>query len=150
MKIEHIIETHKMPIERETVVNLLFTSNVISDLLSTVLKSFDISLPQFNVLRILKGQRGNPANLSTVQERMIHKMSNTSRLIDKLVQKKLVQRIACKENRRKIEITITPSGLELLDKISPEITRVEFEIIKNIPQKKLETFNTILEQLRTF
>ena len=72
-----------------------------------VLKTFDISLQQFNVLRILRGRKGKPANLQTVQKRMIHKMSNTTRLVDKLIIKKLVVRKTCKENRRKIEITIS-------------------------------------------
>ena len=103
---------------RDTVISILTSGYKINDELSSLFKKFDLSLPQFNVLRILRGQRGKPANLSTVQERMIHKMSNTTRLIDKLIQKGFVKRNICENNRRKIEIYITNSGLELLKSIN--------------------------------
>ena len=79
-------------INRELVVALLRSGNRFNDELNLLTKSFGISLPQFNVLRILRGQKGKPANLSTLNERMIHKMSNTTRLVDKLIEKKLVDR----------------------------------------------------------
>ena len=78
-----------------------------------VLKPYGVSIQQFNVLRILRGQKGVAANLSTVQNLMVDKISNTTRLIDKLIEKSLVERIICKENRRKIELFITDKGLSL-------------------------------------
>ncbi len=76
---------------RKTVISILTSGYKINDELSSLFKKFDLSIPQFNVLRILRGQKGKPANLSTVQEHMIHKMSNTTRLIDKLIQKGFVK-----------------------------------------------------------
>ena len=102
---------------------------------------FDISEQQFNVLRILRGQKGIAANLSTVQERMVHKMSNTTRLIDKLIQKKLVKRNVCIENRRKIELFITEDGLDFLKKIDP-ITQVK-DIILNKKYAKQSDLDAI-------
>ena len=96
---------------RDTVISILKTGYKINDELSSLFKKFDISLPQFNVLRILRGQKGKPANLSTIQERMVHKMSNTTRLIDKLILKGYVKRNISENNRRNIEIYITNSGL---------------------------------------
>ena len=88
---------------KNTVVGILKAGNKAEDFLGNTLKAFDLSLQQFNVLRILRGRKGEPANLKTVQKRMIHKMSNTTRLIDKLIDKSLVHREICEENRRKVE-----------------------------------------------
>jgi len=78
--------------------------------MNAVTKDFDVSIQQFNVLRILNGAKENTVNLNYIQSRMIHKMSNTTRLIDKLVDKGLVSREICKENRRKIEVKISQKG----------------------------------------
>ena len=83
---------------RDLVVALLRAGNRLDDELNALTKAFGISLPQFNVLRILRGQKGKPANLSTLNEHMIHKMSNTTRLVDKLIEKQLVERCICEKN----------------------------------------------------
>ena len=87
---------------KKVIITLIKINYEINIQLMTALKPYGISIQQFNVLRILRGQKGVAANLSTVQERMINKMSNTTRLIDKLIEKSFVERIICKENRRKI------------------------------------------------
>ena len=89
-------------LNRVLVVALLRTGSRFNDELNVLTKAYGISLPQFNVLRILRGQKGKPANLSTLNEHMIHKMSNTTRLVDKLIEKKLVERDICENNRRKV------------------------------------------------
>jgi len=93
--------------------------------MTEALKPYDVSLQQFNVLRILRGQKGTPANLSTIQERMVSKMSNTTRLVDKLIRKELVVRVTCPTNRRKVDISITPAGLKLLEEIDGIVNRKE-------------------------
>ena len=90
-----------LEIAKNTVVGMLKAGNKAEKYLNGTLKPFEVSLQQFNVLRILRGRKGKAANLNTVQQRMIHKMSNTSRLIDKLIEKKLVERDICRDNRRK-------------------------------------------------
>ena len=90
MKIEDVIKTKKpMEIASKTVINIAYTSRVI-EMATSVFKDFNLTNQQYNVLRILRGQKGKPANLSTLQERMIDRNSNTTRLVDKLIQKKLV------------------------------------------------------------
>ena len=116
--------------------------------ISKNLKPHGISLPQFNVLRILRGQKGVAANLFTVQERMIHKMSNTTRLIDKLIDKKLVRRAVCEENRRKIELYITAEGLELLQRVDPIVAAVENNFTDLLDQESLENLDALLHQLK--
>ncbi|MCM5661629.1 MarR family winged helix-turn-helix transcriptional regulator [Galbibacter mesophilus] len=148
MKIENIIMSNKMPLGRKTAINLMYTTNVLHDRTSEILKPFDLSTQQFNVLRILRGQKGKPANLSTIQERMITKMSNTTRLVDKLLAKGLVCRVTCEANRRKVEITITQKGLDVLSELDKPIDDQHQAMIKNVSKEELEQFNLILEKLR--
>jgi len=137
-----------LPLSKEVVLNLLCTSNHISEKYIIFFKKFEITGPQYNVLRILRGQNGFPANLSTIQERMVHKNSNAGRLIDKLLLKKLVDRNTCKENRRKIEVVITEQGLDLLSSIDPELDMLENKSLLKFTRKELETLNNLLEKLR--
>ncbi len=150
MNIEDIIKTKtELPFFRKAIVNLLYTENWISDQINTELKTYDISIQQFNVLRILKGQEGKPANLSTIQDRMVSKMSNTTRLVDKLIKKNLVKRVTCKSNRRKVEITITDQGYNFLDEVSPAMNNFEKKITSNLSQEELITLNNLLNKLRS-
>ena len=132
---------------KEVVIALIKINYEINIQLMTALKPYGISIQQFNVLRILRGQKGVAANLSTVQERMINKMSNTTRLIDKLIDKTFVERIVCKENRRKIELFITNEGLDFLKKIDPIIDQVEEKMVGSLNNEKKENIVSILNQL---
>lgn len=149
MKVEEILKTNSpLPVEKKLVINLVLSNNLANSLMSESLKTFDISIPQFNVLRILRGQKGKPANLNTIQDRMVNQMSNTSRLIDKLLEKDLVNRTICEENRRKIEVFITPTGMDLLKKIDPVVADTEQRITQNLTTKEIENLNQLLEKLR--
>lgn len=113
--IEELIKTKpiKDPHER-ALLNIIYTGSWIINRVNATLKPYGISEPQYNVLRILRGQHGEAMNLFEIQSRMIQRMSNVSRLIDKLLDKGLVERTECKENRRMVDISITPKGLQLL------------------------------------
>ena len=115
---------------KKTIITLLKASSWVYESLVQTLKPHGISLQQFNVLRILRGQKGKAANLSTVQERMVNKMSNTTRLIDKLIDKNLVKRTICEENRRKIELFITRKGEEFLTVVDPIVDDAQEKIIQ--------------------
>jgi len=134
---------------RKTVISILTSGYKINDELSSLFKKFDLSIPQFNVLRILRGQKGKPANLSTVQEHMIHKMSNTTRLIDKLIQKGFVKRNICENNRRKIEVYITNSGLHLLKSIDDRLDNKESFILENLNIEEKKELIRILSKIKT-
>ncbi|MBN8566618.1 MAG: MarR family transcriptional regulator [Flavobacteriales bacterium] len=150
MKIEEIIKSNSpISVEKRTVLNIMFTQNVIADAFNEILKSFDLSVEQFNVLRILRGQKGKPANMCVIQERMIAKTSNTTRLVDKLLLKGLVNREVCEENRRKMEVTITEKGLQLLAELDPKIEAHECLFATNLSSEELENLNTLLEKYRT-
>ncbi|RBA28261.1 MarR family winged helix-turn-helix transcriptional regulator [Flavobacterium tibetense] len=150
MKIEEIIKTtSEMSLAKKALLNVLFTQNVVADKFNEILKPHDLSSEQFNVLRILRGQKGKPANMCMIQERMIAKTSNTTRLVDKLLLKELVTREVCSENRRKMEITITEKGQKLLEVLDPIVIEHEMSFAKNLTSEELEIFNTLLEKFRT-
>ena len=128
-------------------VNIMFTSSWLNSKQSKIFKPFGISPQQYNILRILRGQLPNPASVSLLQDRMIDKMSNASRLVDKLKLKKLVERKECKIDRRQVDIIITQRGLELLREIGKavEVSESDFKTISIAEAKEL---NRILDKLR--
>ncbi|MEO1012782.1 MAG: MarR family transcriptional regulator [Bacteroidota bacterium] len=147
MNVEEIIRTDKkIPLNSRTIIHFLLVNNKINEHISRILKPFDVSLQQFNVLRILRGRKGKPANLSTLNERMVTKMSNTTRLVDKLLSKGYVERRVCPSNRRKVEITITTQGNNALKKMDVAMSGVEKEILKNLSTDELEQLNRLLHK----
>lgn len=127
----------------------MYTSRIVEEAISNVLKPYDLTIQQYNVLRILRGQKGNPANLSTLQERMIDRNSNTTRLVDKLIKKEWVSRRTCEKNRRKVEIFITEKGLALLKELDTITENNNEQILKNLSESDLEQLNHLLDTLRT-
>lgn len=149
MEIEKEIKsTVTLSITKKVLLNLTFTRNLVTDKFHEILKPFELSGEQYNVLRILRGQKGNPVNMCDIQERMLTKNSNTTRLIDKLITKEMVIRNVCPENRRKMEITITEKGLDILTQLDPIVENHDKIITKNLTTEELETLNKLLEKLR--
>jgi DNA-binding MarR family transcriptional regulator len=148
-ELEDIIKSSsKLPLSRKTILNVFITNTQLKDEMQLVLKPFDLSLEQFNVLRILRGQKGNAVNLQDIQERMISKMSNTTRLVDKLILKNYVERNICEKNRRKVEIFITKKGLELLLQLDNLIDNREYRLTSKLSDLELEQLNHLLNKLR--
>ena len=137
----------QIELTKNTVVGLLKASSIAEDFLAKVLKPYEISLQQFNVLRILRGRKEKPANLSTIQKRMVHKNSNTTRLIDKLIEKILVERKTCEENRRKIELIITPKGKSMLYELDLVIEKAETEILKPLDLEEQKSLRKLLNKI---
>ncbi|SHM13619.1 MarR family winged helix-turn-helix transcriptional regulator [Flavobacterium xanthum] len=149
MKIEDILKsTVPMDNSKKIILNVLYTQNIITENFNEILKPHDISGEQYNVLRILRGQKGNPANMWTIQERMLAKTSNTTRLVDKLLLKELVTRKVCPENRRKIEVLITPKGLGVLEELDPKVIAHEQYFSKNLNLEEIDQLNHLLEKYR--
>ena len=149
MSIENVLKTSSnLTLSKKVVVNVLFTYGIINGKLNEVLKPYDISIQQFNVLRILRGQKGKSTSLATVQERMINKMSNTTRLIDKLIKKDLVNKEANKSNKRKIDITITALGLNYLEDIDTLIDSTELKIIEDLSNSEAQELIRLLGKIR--
>ena len=150
MRIEDVVRSNvTMGLSQKAVLNIIYTQNDINERLIEILKPYDLSNEQFNVLRILRGQKGNPANMCVIQERMLAKTSNTTRLVDKLLLKEFVTRKVCKENRRKIEVLITEKGLSVLKELDPKVVDYEKNIVANLTTNELEQLNNLLEKIRT-
>lgn len=135
-------------LNKKTVVHLILAGDFVHNQLNSTLKPFDITVQQFNVLRILRGQKGKAVSLSTIQERMINKQSNTTRLVDKLIKKEYVKREVNPSNRRKVSISISKNGLEFLDRIDPIIDTIEHSITQKLTKDQLILLNQLLEHLR--
>ncbi|MEH6406250.1 MAG: MarR family transcriptional regulator [Leeuwenhoekiella sp.] len=149
MEIEKVIKNSvPMNLPVKTVINLMYTTRVLEEAMATTLKEFDLTTQQFNVLRILRGQKGNPASLSCIQERMVDKNSNTTRLVDKLIVKSFAERRICPHNRRQVEIIITEQGLTLLKKLDPVTESLNKELLHNLSDAELEQLNNLLNKLR--
>ncbi|MBT8205094.1 MAG: MarR family transcriptional regulator [Eudoraea sp.] len=147
MNVEEIIKTEKsIPLVQRTIIHLSLVNNKITEELNAALKPFGVSLQQFNVLRILRGQKDQPANLSTLNERMVTKMSNTARLVDKLLAKGYVDRETCPSNRRKVEITITNEGKNVLQAMDKAITQTEEQLVGSLGKKEMESLNILLDK----
>lgn len=147
MNVEDVIKTNApIPIETRTLIHIRLVENKINEIMAQAIKPYGISIQQFNVLRILRGRKGKPANLSTLNERMVTKMSNTTRLVDKLILKGYVNRIICPSNRRKIEINITPKGESDLLKIDIAVLEAEKQIVKNFSIVELIELNHLLDK----
>lgn len=147
MNVEERIKTErKIPLKSRTIIHLLLVNHKVNESFTSVLKPFDVSLEQFNVLRILRGQNEKPANLSTLNERMVTKMSNTTRLVDKLILKGLVDRIICLTNRRKVEISITKKGKNSLKKMDVAMQMAENKLLQDLSNKELEQLNVLLNK----
>jgi DNA-binding MarR family transcriptional regulator len=150
MTIEEVIKsTVKLDNPKKVILNIMYTQNVLQDHFNEILKTYDLSGEQYNVLRILRGQKGNPANMFAIQERMLAKTSNTTRLVDKLLIKELVTRNVCPGNRRKIEVSITQKGLDVLKDLDPKVDAHEKSFAANLTSQELEQLNSLLEKYRT-
>lgn len=150
MKIEDVIHsTNKLPESKKVILNIMHTQNILSERFNELLKPFELSPEQFNVLRILRGQKGKPANMCVIQERMVARTSNTTRLVDKLLGKELVTREICPENRRKINILITQKGLDILSELDPKVNMHENECAATLKPEELEQLNILLEKYRS-
>jgi DNA-binding MarR family transcriptional regulator len=148
MGLEQDLKQEKFTNEYEKlVVNVLFTSSWLANLNASRLRPFGVTPEQYNVLRILRGSHPKPMMLADITCRMIDRNSNATRLVEKLRQKGLVKREICENNRRQVDISITDTGLEILQKI--DMGRDKWlENLKTIPKNEAEELNNMLDKLR--
>jgi DNA-binding MarR family transcriptional regulator len=127
-------------------VNLLYTSHLISYLLHQQFKELEITHQQYNVLRILRGQHPKPCNLKLVKDRIIDRMSDASRIVDKLIAKGFVERRECKSDRRNVDLLITQKGLDLLTSLD-HVDQSFNELFKNLSKEEVNQLNHLLDKL---
>lgn len=149
MKIEEEIKQGHFESEQQRLmINIIYTGNQLTLFNNRLLKDYDLSSQQFNVLRILRGQKGNPISVKDMEGRMLDRSSNISRLVDKLLKKALIERLVCAEDRRRVEVSITQKGLDLLSDI--DVQHLDFKAaLKNvITEEEAKVASQILDKLR--
>lgn len=128
-------------------VNVMFTANVISAYLDSFFKGKEITVQQYNVLRILRGQYPKPSTIKLVRERLLDRMSDTSRMIDKLVTKELVVRTQSLKDKRGADVTITEKGLKVLSSLDYLDTEL-INKLSGLSEEEAVELNNLLDKLR--
>ncbi|MCX2738898.1 MarR family winged helix-turn-helix transcriptional regulator [Pontibacter anaerobius] len=148
MKIEDEIKQSAFKSEyQKAYINLVYTSGYLQQNQAAMFKPFGITLPQYNILRILRGQHPKPATVSLLIERMLDKTSNASRIVDKLEAKELVTRKQCPSDRRTVDVLITDKGLELLRQMD-DLEGGKGTGITNLTEEEAAQLNTLLDKIR--
>lgn len=131
----------------KTILNILFTHNHLVSKMTDVFKTFDITRQQYNVLRILRGQFPHHCSVNLIRDRMLDKMSDASRLVSRLKAKGLILRQHGKDDKRSVEITISPAGLELLKRMEGPVTELD-NITGTLTLQEARELNRLLDKLR--
>lgn len=148
MRLEEEIKQKKFRDEyQKAVVNLIYTNNWLVSKHSPIMREFGLTVQQYNILRILRGQYPSPATVNLLKERMLDKMSDASRLVDRLLEKGLLMRKSCEIDRRRVDITITQEGLDILSKIDVAEEQM-YKLLKNISPEEAAVLNDLLDKLR--
>ena len=148
MKLEEEIKQNSFRNEyHKLAVNIIFTHSWLMSKIYELLDEYDLTPQQFNLLRILRGQYPHPASITLLKERMLDKMSDASRLVERLLSKGLVERKICPKDRRKVDVIISKKGLKVLDKIDKTNDEMD-RYLKNLTTKEAEQLNYLLDKLR--
>jgi len=147
MNINEEIQTKFTSPQSRAAINLRYTSNLIGTKQGVFMSQFDLSMPQFNILRILRGA-AEAITVNTVKDRMIEKSTNTTRLMDKLIAKNLISRERCASDGRVIYVKITASGLELLKTIDAALKEQENILVPPITDEDADQLSELLDKIR--
>jgi MarR family transcriptional regulator, 2-MHQ and catechol-resistance regulon repressor len=128
-------------------INLLFTYGWLMERTKEIFATEDITPQQFNILRILRGSFPQPLSTLQIMERMLDKMSDTSRIVDRLITKGLVKKGVCKADRRLVDVMISDKGKKLLERLDKKQDDLD-NIIGNLSVKEAETLSELLDKIR--
>lgn len=149
MKLEDAIQQRKPfsnPRQRMAV-NLIYTSNWLISRQKEFFKKFDITVQQYNVLRILRGRHPKPISTSDIRGRMLDRMSDVSRIVDRLVKKDMVIRTTCKQDKRLVDVVITTHGLSLLSSIDAQWEEMD-SLSSTLSPEEVQIVNDLLDKFR--
>jgi len=148
MGIEQDISQAKFrSIYQKATINFIYTFNWMNEKIKNMLDQYDITPQQFNILRILRGA-GKPISTLQIRQRMLDKMSDTSRIVDRLIKKELVKKVVCEGDRRLVDVSISDNGLQLLDRI--DLLQDEMDaVFKNLTDDEVIMLNTLLDKIRS-
>lgn len=148
MKLEEEIAQHQFAGEQQkAMINLLFTYHWAVAKMRSDFKPYDITMQQFNILRILRGQMPNPCTINLLKERMLDKMCDASRMVDRLLQKGYIERCVNKKDRRAVDIKISENGLELLAKF--DASSDPNKMFAALTDQEAKQLNEFLDKVRS-
>ena len=128
-------------------INLIYTANWLNEKMAHILENEEITQQQYNILRILRGSEC-PLSTLKIRERMLDKMSDTSRIVDRLIAKGLVEKNACLKDKRLVDITISKTGRVLVDKLDQFNDQID-AVLKGVDEKEAQTINQLLDKIRS-
>jgi DNA-binding MarR family transcriptional regulator len=131
---------------QKAMINLTYTHSWMSEKFKIFLDQFDLTAQQFNILRILRGA-GQPLSTLQIRERMLDKMSDTSRIVDRLIIKGVVKKTTCTHDKRLVDVVITQAGLEVLKKIDGLSEEMD-SFSKALTQQEAQQLNQLLDKMR--
>jgi len=149
MRLEDEIQQFKFRNQRQKMlINLIYTYNAISSKMQEFLKTESLTMQQYNILRILRGQHPNPSTNSLVKERMLDRNSDVTRIIDRMIRDGLVSRVNCESDRRRVDITITELGLDKLKRLDAMSGQMD-TIAYGLSEEESAILNDMLDKLRS-
>ena len=147
MSLEKDINQNKFRNEHQkAIINLIYTYNWMSERMKVFFDRFSITAQQFNILRILRGA-GKPISTLQIRQRMLDKMSDTSRIVDRLVLKLLVKKVICKADKRLVDISITAKGNKLLEKADKYSDEMD-AVFGRLTVTEVNSLNVLLDKIR--
>lgn len=133
--------------DQKALINLIYTYHWVTERLKSILNQDEITLQQYNILRILRGSDPKPLSTLAIRERMLDKMSDTSRIVDRLVLKGLADKKISAADKRLVDVNITREGKKLLERIDKK-NEAMTSIIANLNEADMKHLNAILDKLR--
>jgi DNA-binding MarR family transcriptional regulator len=147
MSLENELQQKFRSEPQKAILNILYTSYFIQDQMNTLFKKYDITRQQYNVLRILRGQHPGHASVNLIRDRMLDKMSDASRIVERLRLKEMVVRKNAQNDKRAVEVTITESGLALLREMEKPVEAFD-SLLRNLSEDETRQLNTLLDKIR--
>ena len=133
--------------DQKAIVNIIFTYHWVTEQVKSILADEDITMQQYNILRILRGSHPDPLSTLTIRERMLDKMSDTSRIVDRMLRKGLVFKRICSNDKRLVDVNLTEEGLIMLLRLDERMDAMD-KISSGLTQDELKNLNYLLDKLR--
>jgi len=148
MGIEQDIQQAKFRNPRQkAAINLIYTLSWMKEKTKCIFEAEDITPQQFNILRILRGSFPDPLSTLQIRERMLEKMSDTSRIVDRLIAKGLVKKLTCKNDRRLVDVIISDKGKKLLERLDARQDEID-GVLGKLSEKDANILSDLLDKIR--
>jgi DNA-binding MarR family transcriptional regulator len=134
-------------VHQKAAINIIYTMGWMRERTKAIFEAEDITPQQFNILRILRGSYPTPLSTLQIRERMLEKMSDTSRIVDRLITKGLVKKLTCKEDRRLVDVIISDKGKKLLERLDTRQEEID-KVLGNLSEKEATQLSDLLDKIR--